>query len=63
MKTFFLPTTGVYDVLEVYNGLTTDDSNRLAQLCNAPNNDHRLPLIVSSTSTFMTVRFITGEHF
>jgi len=51
---------GDYDVLEIYNGLAVDPSYRLAQLCNTDSSPPNLPMVVSSTSTFMTVRFITG---
>ncbi|CAK8682879.1 unnamed protein product [Clavelina lepadiformis] len=50
-----------YDVLEVYNGLAVDSSYMLAQLCNTQSSPPSLPMVVSSTSTFMTVRFLTDE--
>lgn len=51
--------SGEYDVLEVYSGHQVSDDFRIAQLCNA-NKPPNLPMLVTSSSSFMTVRFKTG---
>nr|XP_039268068.1 cubilin-like [Styela clava] len=47
-----------YDTLEVYNGLNIEEDFRIAQLCNAAN-PPQIPMHVTSSSSLMTVRFIT----